>query len=269
MQLHLQSRGRTTDYTFLGAAPADTWWLDFQRYTRFEGPTIIVRRRANDAGWCAYLSGIPSSRRDSVERVIRYTIVGSGTGEESRPLAGLIAAWLADVARAESSVQRALDEAFDEDFVEHCLRPSADTQKEWHAAVDKRLHDLVRRLSAPTEAGANPSGASDHWCGGIEDPEVRSAFVARVAAILRGQPAVAVFLNEAEPSDLQRVVDHWQVPVALLLADSAAPLQRLEKKKLTPGVPRPRPRSSSASPLALLSLLAMAALLGWLIVRIL
>ena len=80
--LHTRGRARHRDYRFLGPAPQPAWWREYAGATTFEQPTILVQ---SDGGrWQAYLSGIPSGRRDAVGSTIRFSVVlegDAGAGE--------------------------------------------------------------------------------------------------------------------------------------------------------------------------------------------
>ena len=61
MKYYLNTRGRTLDYRFLGHSPAESWWREYDPFTKFESPTLIVRGDGYQVDF--YLSGIPSVRR--------------------------------------------------------------------------------------------------------------------------------------------------------------------------------------------------------------
>ena len=107
--LNTRGRERHRDYQFVGPAPPTSWWRAYADHTTFERPTVLVQ--SDGTGWQAYLSGIPSRRRDAVGTVIRYTVVAEGVadGEAEPPLRwcrgrvlgtgdvlALVANWLAD-----------------------------------------------------------------------------------------------------------------------------------------------------------------------------
>ncbi len=108
--LNTRGRERHRDYQFVGPAPPTSWWRAYADHTTFERPTVLVQ--SDGTGWQAYLSGIPSRRRDAVGTVIRYTVVAEGVADADRPAAparpvlgtgdvlALVANWLARPGRA-------------------------------------------------------------------------------------------------------------------------------------------------------------------------
>jgi len=99
--LNTRGRERHRDYQFVGPAPPTSWWRAYAEHTTFERPTVLVQ--SDGTGWQAYLSGIPSRRRDAVGTVIRYTLVAeSASGPSDRAglatgdVLALVANWLAD-----------------------------------------------------------------------------------------------------------------------------------------------------------------------------
>lgn len=261
MQLHLQTRGRTSDYGFLGTSPPEKWWLAFRDLTSFEEPTIIVV--GNGSEWRCYLSGIPSARRDRVGTQIRYTVVASGERDGPDDIARLVSAWLRDVAGDSPSgaVQRALDSAFGEVDVERLLDGlSGANQPE----VEQRLRSALEFLR-PAHL-PEPRDVPASWIGTIAVAGATAAFDARVLAIVgAGRAGVAALLNLGRKEDVRTLLDRHGT-VAVLLDDAElTEIVPLEKKKASIRLPPSQPRNHTSRFLLRLGLLATAALIVWLI----
>jgi hypothetical protein len=242
VQVFLQTRGRTTDYGFLGQSPNKRWWLDFRPFTSFEKPTLLVT--SNAKCWNAYLSGIPSGRFDRVNTPIRYSLVleGAVAAEEDVGKAiKLIAAWVADVASpaVSTEVQVALDTAFPEEIVEGLLGDHSDKA---FKEIEGQLRNAVSRL-----AGAEPirlakdrheQNVTIPWVGGIQAPACREAFLDYVDTLLRGGDGAALMVNLVGNKEEASAMLENQPKAAVLLVDPAPSFQSkgiepLQKKKLT------------------------------------
>jgi hypothetical protein len=232
--VHVQTRGRPRhrDYGFLGAGPERPWWRAYAEHTAFERPTVLVE--SDGRGHRAYLSGIPSARRDAVGTVIRYTLVvehngidGDGDSGGAAPdptgVVALVHCWLADqdagVVPGAGRLARALDAAFPEDEVERMLAaadavPAAD--------VRRRVAAAVRALPGPP-GGPPPPERGPDWLGDPAAPAARAAFVQRVAdLVVEGRPGRALLLNLVGSAvDLAPLLDDPR-PLVVLAPDIAA-----------------------------------------------
>ncbi len=161
--LNTRGRERHRDYQFVGPAPPTSWWREYADHTTFERPTILVQSTGHD--WQAYVSGIPSRRRDAVGTVIRYTVVAAGEpdadtdglgtdGLGTGDLLALVATWLADqdLGRDGGRVSEVLDAAFPESDVERLI--SADPDRA------RRGRGRGRRGGAPAGRGAARAAAA-------------------------------------------------------------------------------------------------------------
>jgi hypothetical protein len=243
--LNTRGRERHRDYQFVGPAPPTAWWRAYADHTTFERPTVLVQSDGRD--WQAYVSGIPSRRRDAVGTVIRYTVIvqsapapptdgGLSTGD----VVALVATWLADQDRDRGAgrVSAVLDAAFPEPDVERWITtdpadPSGDGE------VARRVATALHELQLP--AGTDPPAVPDDWLAGLDDPAGRAAFVARVDALLAGQPGRALVLNlVGSPDDLAALLDDPR-PLAVLAPDlpDPAPITSLA---------RPAPAKKAAPP---------------------
>jgi hypothetical protein len=236
MAVYLNTRGRERhrDYQFVGPAPPTSWWRAYADHTTFERPTILVQSDGRE--WQAYLSGIPSLRRDAVGTVIRYTVVAeSGTerpsqderpGPEGRPGPGavvaLVANWLADQDRGRGAgrVSAALDAAFPEPDVERLLA-APDAPGSEGSEVADRLAGALRELPGPPAVG--PPDTPADWLADPARPTGRAAFVQRVEMLLAGRPGRALVLNlVGSPADLVGLLDDPR-PLAVLAPDLPDP----------------------------------------------
>ncbi len=220
--LNTRGRERHRDYQFVGPAPPTSWWRAYADHTTFERPTVLVQ--SDGRGWQAYLSGIPSRRRDVVGTVIRYTVVAEGSPEPpaadglgTGDVLALVATWLADQDRDRGvgQVSAVLDAAFPEAEVERLIAASPDDGTE--PDVLRRLAGALHELTLPVDA--EPDAAPAAWLADLSWPPARAAFVQRVDALLTGQPGRALVLNlVGTAADLAGLVDD-QRPLAVLAPD--------------------------------------------------
>jgi hypothetical protein len=228
--VHVQTRGRPRhrDYGFLGAGPEQPWWRAYAGHTAFERPTVLVE--SDGAGYRAYLSGIPSTRRDAVGTVIRYTLVveESGGGAPAvgpSDVVALVGCWVADQAGAgqpartgPGGLSRALDAAFPEDEIERMLAAAGSVAP---VDVQQRVAAAVRALPGPQPGGRDATDRD--WLGDAASTSAREAFVRRVGELVEdGQPGRALLLNlVGSAADLTALLDDGR-PLAVLAPDIAA-----------------------------------------------
>jgi len=277
--LNTRGRERHRDYQFVGPAPPTAWWRAYAEHTTFEHPTVLVQSDGRD--WQAYVSGIPSRRRDVVGAVIRYTVVAEGAvdqgrtdpsesgqpgaerpgadrAEYDRPATGglgsgdvlaLVANWLADQdeARGAGQVSAVLDAAFPEPDVERLISAEPDGTGPAHAAeVRRRLTGALSDLQLPDPAEAEP--VPEAWLADLGRPAARAAFVQQVDALLAGQPGRALVLNlVGSAADLAALLEDAR-PLAVLAPDLPGPtplvaLNRQPVKKVSPPAGAKEPES--------------------------
>ncbi|WP_214403795.1 hypothetical protein [Pseudonocardia lacus] len=226
--VHVQTRGRPRhrDYGFLGAGPERPWWREYAGHTAFERPTVLVE--SDGAGYRAYLSGIPSARRDAVGTVIRYTLVVEEDGVgvpavEPAAVVTLVRCWVSEQGGprpGSGGLTRALDGAFPEDEVERML---AAPEPVAPADVRRRVVAAVRALPAadPARSGAPDVGERD-WLADAGSAPARAAFVRRVDELLVDRrPGRALLLNlVGSPADLTALLDDTS-PLAVIAPDTA------------------------------------------------
>jgi hypothetical protein len=249
MRAFVMTRGRSRDYGFLGDEPAAEWWSACRAFSSFERPTLFVEGLGcptkGEAAWRAYLSAIPSARRDRVNTRIRYTLVfeSEPQGEAAAPwLVDTITAWLEEIAGAvateKNRLSARLDAAFPETLVE-----SADADGD----VQGRLTEALAALGS-TRGPAGEAEPEDpaylFWLGKSESPAARAALAARVRALLDGSiEGRALVVNLAAVGD-----------AAVLSGDSpscAALMSGLDDDD-APSVPRPfrKKKASTTDPQA-------------------
>jgi hypothetical protein len=251
--LHTRGRARHRDYRFLGPPPQPAWWREYAGATTFEQPTILVQ---SDGGrWQAYLSGIPSGRRDAVGSTIRFSVVLAGDAGEGEHVLALVACWLDDQDRGGAgSVSAALDAAFPEAVVERLIDLG-------DAAGGEAAERVVAALTAlPSVA---PGGAAaGSFLGDLADPAARHAFLGHAAELLTGQSGRALVLNlVGSPDDIAALLDDAR-PLAVLAPELAPPLIPLRRTGATPGKAGPPrvPTRQRGRARALAALLTVAAL---------
>ncbi len=238
MRAYVMTRGVGRDYRFVGAAPAEEWWGSLRGLTSFERPTLIVERKRDL--WRAYLSGIPSSRRDRVSTRIRHTLVLEGEGGAEAPISSVVGAWLEEVAAApaeQGALAGALDAALPEAMIEEALE-DGEVATDVGARLSRAL--VLEGAGQPAALAAPPAdlGADDpsiaSWIAALESPPARRALLARADALLAGRrEGVALVLNLASPAEAEEAVAGAPTRAVLLggLGASFAIPRPLARKK--------------------------------------
>jgi hypothetical protein len=193
MRTYIQTRGKNSDYQFLGAAPPKAWWLLYRDATSFEQPTLIVT--GDKEVWQCYLSGITSSRTDRVGTTIRYTLVMEGTCDPRDKEVALprIIAWLGDVASTHTNqgkqrkLGKAIDSILEESDVESLLLPGSSI------SVDVLFSTL--KLAAPVTAHQGQRWGGS-WTSSMYSERAQYALLQRIEEVLDGkQEGFAAWLN--------------------------------------------------------------------------
>lgn len=237
MQAFFQTRGRHTDYRFLGEEPADRWWTHYGRATSFEERTAIVEAYAGR--WQLYLSAIPSARRDRVNTPIRWTIVVEGACDgPSAAALDLLRSWF----DAPERLGALLDEVAPEARVEALLERAGAA-----AALSIALDALVGAVGDAQRHEEADDGSS--WAGGVHAPRCCEAFVTRATSLLRGRlEGTAAVLNLlGEPDEVGPDLMRGGT-LAVLLESGEPELRKLSAQKKNERVSRPPPRSVPPPP---------------------
>jgi hypothetical protein len=247
--IFVQTRGKNTDYAFLGGAPSKLWWLDFRDATSFEQPTIIVRGDGSE--WGCFVSGIPSGRRDRVGTIIRYSLVLGGPCDKEGRNSALALNLLADALTGQR-VQAKLDDKFDEATVERLLSSrgaNPDDRGEVGRLAAEALSNLEplkshMKLTKPTEA--------ESWVGSSTSISAQSEFIARSEELFRGErQGEAALLNLLGTEDeASKLLEQQAVSLAVLikedspgtLAHNVVPISS-KKKASCSSKPSPSPQS--------------------------
>ncbi|HEY0813936.1 MAG TPA: hypothetical protein VGE11_11715 [Pseudonocardia sp.] len=250
MPTYVETRGSglPDDYKFLGGGPARAWWYqDYRDQTTFDHPTVLVERDA--LGWRLYVGAIPSGRHDPTGSTNRITVVAEGAQDgddvDREALVRLVEVWLADVAeqREQGRARRALDEVFTADVVDRLYTDDGPAD-----VVRARLREACERLGGPVR---HPQAADlpGSWIAPVRGRSGRTAFVARVRALLNGESSgSAIFVNLVDRADVfAREPD--DPPLAVLVTD---PGETLELDPL-PLPTRARPPKKAQGPITPMS----------------
>lgn len=239
MAIFLQTRGRTTDYAFLGPAPQERWWTRFEQRTTLEQPTIIIE--SPDGRLRAYFSGIQSpSRRDRVGTVIRYTVVVED--DPNAILALARACLMPEALDSATDLGRALDNLFvSEDEVDDLLRRGIAEGE----GVSNRVAEAVRPYHDHSAGEDDPHQVSvSHWFGCVTSDAVRRAFIDSVKRLTRDDVrGLAARLNLTTQEEARRMRSSYQSLALLMEADER--INRLGVVEMT----LPTSRSSPSDPI--------------------
>lgn len=207
MDLFVQTRSiiRRADYRFLGAAPGDPWWREYDAMTIFEEATLLLEGRED--GWRLYVTGIPSERKDSTGARIRFSIAADGDADDDPdPILALVQAWLAP---DDGALGRHMDAHFDEDFVSAAYeRPQP---PEYDDAVRAKLQEALAGLPSPA---AEPA-TEESWCADLRSQAARAALLARCRTVVEGGSGLAAVLNVAAFEDVADLAAHRNVAVLI------------------------------------------------------
>jgi len=226
MDVWIRTRSFDTDYSFLGSAPTDLWWLEYDRSIDPSRPGAALESAGN--AWKIYLTGISSSRSDSAHRRIRYTLVLGGTAGDQPAMqnaSAILRNWLQTAVDNEpmSALPALLDEQFDEPTVASLLeRRNADAAAE----VTRRLREAFGKLRDVTAADsrqAEPASRADpSWIGDLHADQPREEWLACTATLLSGSPGRALVVNllqsEADLDDQPSLRVPESGALAILLA---------------------------------------------------
>ena len=218
MRAFAMTRGRTRDYAFVGASPGSTWWAAYGAHTSFERPTLLVEAAAPRKGsrWVrAYLSAIPSRRRDRVGTAIRWTVVLESADPMPAWVAGVVAVWLEDAA----AIGAALDRELPEDPSEGAAPADAEER------IVRALQGAASTPPAPVAPAPFLGARSSRAC--------RDALACCAAALLGGDAqGKALVLNLADAGAAADLADAATLAVLVDDHDEALDAPRpLGKKK--------------------------------------
>ncbi|MFC9331367.1 hypothetical protein [Kitasatospora sp. NPDC057015] len=267
---YVMTRGvqRDKDYRFLGAAPAALWWSSYRDHADTNYPTLLVE--AGEGGWRAFVSGVPSARRDEVGTPIRFTLAltgataaagagGPGAAERLERVVRLVALWLEAFTAQDGRVRlgRLLDGLFPDEAEVVELRRRRDPQAA--GIVRERVTALLAALDSPaSDAGgaagavvaAGPAGALPAaWFGAARSDEGTTAFVARVRELLSGErEGRALVLNLVEgPAEAPAPVGSGSLAVLAVDGGPVRPEPLVAVRPKAPVVTTPQPLAVTAS----------------------
>lgn len=265
MRFSLLTRSLSTDYVFVGRRGVDRWWNrgDFQRLYSEEQPSIAVRR--DGSGWQLLIAGIPSDRKDTHQRRIRFSILaesdGRDDGEELDHLLGFIHAWL----RASSAADRTggrisvgLSSAFGSEEIERWFEGGDSSKavtddKDLANDVSDKIHSVVTSSEAH-HPHVNDVGF-EQWVGGLASVEARDAFFARVESILRSGAStrrtafVASLFSDRQDlrEQLEKLPDFRSGQFAILIDDDGE-VEEIRPKEPSSGAPSTSRKDGLESP---------------------
>jgi hypothetical protein len=295
MRIYVRTRGelRHHDYDFLGLAPAQPWWRDFGNVNTMERPCLLCVR--DSRGLRVFLSGMPSSRVDTVGTLIVYSLVLEDPGKPGEPAAGaepatsdsdaelaqrLIAAWTQAIPAhgADRTLSDALDEAFPIGFVESSLTARSEEAAD---EAEQRVRAILAKLPSvnPAEVTEPGPGASPpvpaRWIAGIGQPSARAAFLSRTTAILDGEDGQAHVLNMVadgtQASDLLPASRTAVLMEGEYVGDPMAPITELPQRTVPKDQPVPAEPGSNVlgrNAVKVLAAIVCAGILAWVIYRV-
>lgn len=253
MRVYIQTRGKTVDYSFLGKAPIEHWWLHFRDATSFEKPTLILQ--ADKKTWKCFLSGIPSNRKDRVGTTIRYTLVLEGdckefTNDEDKIISPLVISWLKDASTelTGTTIKNILDSALTEDIVEHFFKSRTDN------SIILEVEDILKNKLNSLKESDIKSNASryvdESWIGSIFLEKSLVEIGYRVQHLLNGNLAGAVGLfnllgTSAEVTDFAKSIKLESI-VALIIPSPLDNISSIETIELAS--PKKRISHAETSP---------------------
>ncbi|WP_328405136.1 hypothetical protein OHS70_37570 [Streptomyces sp. NBC_00390] len=266
MQIYLRTRGapRRLDYGFLGPAPESRWWDAYSEYTATERPCLLAV--TSNGRWRILISGVPSTRTDSVGTLIYYTLVleGSpgprgtvGAGQDRPAVLALASRWLDDVAghpEGRGVLADVLDGICSSTEVDRLLaaRPSELTteRKELTARLATALASL--NPAPPAQHSGVPALLGERWIAGRTAPGANAAFLARLSSLLSDEDGQAHLLNLVSSAEDITTLPPGPGPLAVLVEGGMVgdPAMRAEAlPKLRPevvaGIPKARWRAAT------------------------
>ncbi|MEU1453564.1 hypothetical protein [Streptomyces avermitilis] len=286
MHVYLRTRGvpRKLDYGFLGATPGSRWWDAYSELTATERPCLLAV--TSKGRWRVLISGVPSTRTDSVGTLVYYTLVldGSpcptgtvGAARQDRPtVLALASRWLDDIARdpeGRGVLSELLDGLCSSAEVDRLLAARHSELTTERAELTARLATALASLNPGSSAPSAPSAPdtdapslvlnTERWIAGRAAPGADAAFLARLSSLLSGEDGQAHLLNLV--SSAEDVTTLPQKPGILavlieggLVGDPTMPAEALPKlrSEVVASVPKARWRAALV-PTALTALILL------------
>jgi len=268
------------DYEWNPRLPLSTqWWLKWAPDIVFRNPTLI--RDVDTSGEMrVYLNGIVGSRRDHVNRLVKYELAifpitsGNGTGSiatlNSEEVENLVTTWW-QLRRADrlTEVGEAFDAALSAQQVSDAQIDSLDD------SVNRAVVSAIRQLKR-TDAAASPRVASDPrpLVVGDDGPDAAAlGLISRNRSVLFSTGLNEKVFEEYEASGQLRppssvIIANSQEPLRLRfptaeIAEQTAPAAAKALRSAAPAqVPQPGNARSASGGGCLVFLLLMAALLS-------
>lgn len=183
MRVYVKTRGTSIDYRFLGPLPRQRWWEPLSgRYLVEEKPAVAVS--GGGPAWSAAMFGIPSRRRDSRLRAIRYSLLVEAEPAESDLAVRCVRLALDEEARDELGAR--LDEIYPADLVDAAL----ETPLEADLPDAEQVLKAVRETAAALPAASPAWPVTAPWIGSGFDAEAVDAFLAHTRRLARGQRGI-------------------------------------------------------------------------------
>lgn len=182
MKQYVNTRSITKDYRYLGENPDNAWLGAYTELTSFEHPTIIFEKEHET--FRLFLSGMPSTRKDKVGTIIRYSFLFTGSIDEYTKLSGLVYSWATAIDDPSHIIQK-LGELYDENAVSQMIE--SDT---FDDTAQKQLDNWLGSF-----------GSSDH------------AFSQKISEIIKDGLGVVCYLNfvedEKDVAELNKKAHIW------------------------------------------------------------
>jgi len=250
VHVYLRTRGapRKLDYAFLGSAPGSRWWDTYSELTATERPCLLAV--TSKGRWRVLISGVPSTRTDSVGTLVYYTLVLDGspcpsgtadTGQDRATVLALASRWLDDVTRhpeGRGVLSERLDSLCSSAEVDRLLAARNSELTTERAELTARLTTALASLSpvpSAQDAGTpSPALLTERWIAGRTAPGAGAAFLTRLSSLLSGEDGQAHLLNLVSSAEDIAALPQKSGPLAVLIeggmvGDCAMPAEALRK----------------------------------------
>lgn len=195
IQQYLFTRGRKWDYCYINASPEKRPWEHWAQELDFEQGTIFVFLEDNYLS--AFLTGIPSQRRDEKGTPIRYSLAFEGEIENQQLMFAfleIVRQWFEikyPTSHITKPLKETLDTLFSEEMIEQYKRGNA--QQEIENKLSQWFDSFIPDVYIPEY---------EQWIGGIHSASCRAIFQEHInQAFISEQSMYAIYINGLETQD--------------------------------------------------------------------